>query len=517
MFDKVGKRHDALVRHGYTGIGILSRMDKMAPTVIPAVILIVITIAASMSLRHWSRRIRAGFDLICFVILSIYLDRQDVFPIFAAPHGHLSSGEIAIRFVGGAWWVLGARLVVSLLWFALHRDQRSREARLFSDLTATAIYIVTGIVVMDSVFALSVTGVVATSGVVAIFIGLALQNTLADVFAGIAVGIEAPFSVDDRVKIGDMLEGQIVQVNWRSIRIHTDDDDIVTIPNSIVAKAEIINRSYPSLRRAASVDVWCPASALPERVIETLLNATLLCPDILHKPAPGAVMVQFGRRNTLYRVSFHVAGTLSIASTKDTLLRAARRQLLYAGFLDEVVPMTAPRDPSSNAVMTMPHKLLRDLLLFESLTDAQVEKLAEKLIPRHLEPNEKLFTEAEVETSLNVIASGIIEITREEKGNRETIGCIGAGEYVGEIGLLTGTPHAATATARTHCQVYKLPHEAIAPLMKTDDGLLVALDKSARRGLDMLHRNVAARTARDIGAPGQLLSRIRRFFGLTAF
>ena len=105
----------------------------------------------------------------------------------------------------------------------------------------------TGLIVFNSVFALPVTGVVATSGIVAIVLGLALQNTLADVFAGIAVGSEGPFRVGDRIQLNDNLEGVVVQVNWRSIRIQTDGDDIAIIPNSVVAKAAIVNRSFPRL------------------------------------------------------------------------------------------------------------------------------------------------------------------------------------------------------------------------------------------------------------------------------
>lgn len=489
----------------------------MAPTVIPAIILVVVTIVMATTLRRCSKRVRVGVDAFCFIAVSVYLLQQGVFPVFSAPHGPLPTSELALRLIGGAWWIVGARIVVSLLWFGLHRDQRSREARLFSDLSATAIYIVAGIVVMDAVFALPITGVVATSGVVAIFIGLALQNTLADVFSGIAVGMEAPFGVGDRVKIGDLVEGQVVQVNWRSIRIHTDEDDLAIVPNSVVAKADIVNRSYPSLRRASSIEIWCPASGLPERVIEALRQATLLCPDILQQPAPSAVTVQVGRRNVLYRLSFHVASAKPMAATKDTLLRAARRQLFYAGFLDEDGHAAALRSsPADDAIRQMPQRLLRDMLLFESLTDAQVLDLAAKLIARSLEPNETLFTEAEAETSLHIVASGIVEIAREAGNAHETLGRIGAGEYVGEIGLLTGAPHAATATARTHCLVYRLPHDAIAPLLKSGGEVLFALEKSARKGLDMLHRDVATRTARDIGEPGQLLARIRRFFGLTA-
>src|SRR5262249_46604483 len=143
------------------------------------------------------------------------------------------------------WWLIGARLIVNTIVLVRGRDRKSREARLFSDLASALIYITTIWIILNSVLDLNVQGLLVTSGVIAIVLGLALQNTLADVFCGLAIGLEQPFHVGDRISIGDSVEGVIVQMNWRSIRIQTDEDDLATVPNSVVAKGQIINRSVP--------------------------------------------------------------------------------------------------------------------------------------------------------------------------------------------------------------------------------------------------------------------------------
>ena len=111
-----------------------------------------------------------------------------------------------------------------------------------------------------------------------------------------------------------------------------------------------------------------------------------------------------------------------------------------------------------------------------------------------------------------VVASGVLEISRQLNAASEAIGCIGAGEYIGEIGLLTGAPHAATATARTYCQIYRLPREAIEPLLSENAVLAAGLDRSARQGMEILHRKVAVHAAPSIGPHGQLLMLIRSMF-----
>jgi small-conductance mechanosensitive channel/CRP-like cAMP-binding protein len=483
----------------------------MTANLIPAAVLLAIALVGVLGLRRFSYRVRIVFDVLCFLAISLYFWRQDALPVFPPLSGSEGSAAIWLRAVGGAWWLLGARIVVAGLRFVAQRDRRSRGTRLFSDLSAASIYIATAAVVLNSVFALPVNGVLATSGVVAIVLGLALQNTLADVFAGIAVGIEAPFGVGDRIQIGDRIEGHVVQMNWRSVRVQTDGDDVAIIPNSIIAKAEIVNRSFPNQRRASSVELSCPESAAPERVIETLLHATLLCPTILRTPAPGAVLTQLGPKRNFYKISFVVASTMNLSPTKDLLLRVARRQLHYSGFLDK-----SRESETSNINVTgdafAARRLLHDLVLFEVLDERQIDSLADLLVSNRLEPENELFAQGAIDASLYIVVSGILQFTRRTEAGSEIVGCIGAGDYVGEIGLLTGAPHATTAIARTHCLVQQLPREAIAPLLKENPDLAFAFERSARRGLDLLNRAVALHDTPSIGAKGQLLPRIRSFF-----
>jgi small-conductance mechanosensitive channel/CRP-like cAMP-binding protein len=418
-----------------------------------------------------------------------------------------------MRAIGGAWWLLGARLIVTAIWLGFHRNQRTSQTTLFSDIFGAAIYIATALVVLNSVFSLPVNGLLATSGVVAIVLGLALQNTLADVFSGIAVGVEAPFSVGDRIQIDEKIEGQVVQVNWRSIRIQTDGDDIAIIPNSYIAKAQIINRSFPGQRRAASVELSCPERVTPENVVETLQHATMLCPDIQRRPAPTVVLAQLGSKRNVYKISFFVESSRQLGPTKDALLRCSRRQLYYAGFLEANRQRTS--GPTSEDNFTTGHRLLHDLILLECLAAPQIDELVRALKFRLLEPGDTLFVQGTADATLYVVASGIVEFTREVEGLPiEIIGGIGAGEYVGEIGLLTGASHAATATARTHCRIYCLPRDAIAALMSKNPELTTAFEKSAKRGLDMLRRQVAARATDGADTDNRLLPRIRSFFHL---
>jgi small-conductance mechanosensitive channel len=392
-----------------------------------SIAILVIAIAGVFGIRNLSNRARFAFDLVCLVALSTVLHQLGGTSLFEPPVVASGASTIWLRGVIAAWWILSARIVVGLLYFTVRHDRRSREARLFFDLLAAAIYVCTALIVLKFVLALPVGGLLATSGVVAIVLGLALQNTLADVFAGIAVGIERPFQVGDRISL-ESIEGQVTEINWRSIRIQTDGDDIAIIPNSLVAKQLMVNRSFPSRRRAVAVEVWCPAAADPERVVDVLQQATMLCSSILEVPEPSVSLNRMGPSWNRYAVSFSVADTHLVTTTKSHLLRHARKQLHHARLLAQG-QLRGPLSPDSRtpSVILPARQILRDLLIFEGLQPEELDALARRAGTRLLEPGEILFAQGASDTTLYVVASGIVEVTREtETSSSVTLGCLGA-------------------------------------------------------------------------------------------
>jgi small-conductance mechanosensitive channel len=404
-----------------------------------------------------------------------------------------------VRALAIIWWLVGASLAANISVLVRGRDPKSRQARLFSELIAAAIYTTSIFIILNSVLDLNVASLLATSGVVAIILGLALQNTLADVFAGIAVGLDQPFHVGDRVSLGDGVEGVIVELNWRSIRIETDGDDLATIPNSTVARSQLINRSKPTGRRADTLEVVTPSEVAPGTVFELMRQATLLCPSVLSDPSPSITIRQSGLETSTYAVSFFVADSAVLSEAKSTLLRQTRRLFRHAGI---------------GRPARMPHsELLGSLILFEALSPAELEALAAALIVHSTEPGEVIFEQGDVATSIFVIEAGVMEIWRySSELGAQMLGRLGAGEYVGELGLITNSPRAFTLRSLTRARVLELPGVSLRDLLQSNEALNAAMERSVRRGLDMLDRDDGARATLPSEQTPDLFARIRLFF-----
>jgi len=467
-----------------------------------------LSVVAMLALRQRPLRWRLLADGGLLALYSATFWLEGANPLLLARAGIMIPDGPWERALAIGWWVLAARLLAVLLRLFLGHDKHSREARLFSDLLSGSIYIGTLLIILNFVLKLPIGGVLATSGIFAIVLGLALQNTLADVFSGIAVGVEQPFHVGDRIKLGDRIEGRVVEVNWRSIRLQTDEDDVAIVPNSTVAKAEIVNRSFPTIQRSGRVEIACTAVAPPSQIATLLREAALLCPEILPHPAPKVLLTRLGERTNGFAMIFSVADPNEFGHAKSVLLEQMRRLLHHAGLLLADRGKDGAKPGPAGAA-----EMLRQTIVFESLTADQITHLAERIEYCRLEAGEILFTEGEVDATLYIVADGVIEMSRKmPDGASETLGRIGVGDYIGEIGLLTGSARAVTARAITNACVHVLRKDAVAPLIETEPAVAAAFEQSVRRGMKLLQRDVAARTDHDDMSSGQLLARIRSYF-----
>jgi len=179
---------------------------------------------------------------------------------------------------GVLWWILGAWLFKTLLDLVLSRtffpdNDEPHARRLFADLASGLIYILAFVGILGVVFKEPVSAFLATSGVVAIVLGLALQSTLGDVFSGLAINIERPFGAGDWITLSGQASGEVMQVNWRATRLRTVTHELVVIPNSVASKAIVSNHSRPKGPHRCVLHLKVDIAVAPTRVIKTLIVA----------------------------------------------------------------------------------------------------------------------------------------------------------------------------------------------------------------------------------------------------
>ena len=474
----------------------------MSHTVVAGLLLIgaLIWWGAAGRLSAWTRLIVAALLLVALTFDVLGEVGSPLKPVFdTESRSELFGQQIEVAF----WWLLAAKVSVETTRQIFRSRGLAHGARLIPDLIAGALYLAAALAIVGTVLGLPIGALVATSGVIAIVLGLALQSTLSDVFSGIAVSLEQPYMIGDRVVLDGQTEGTVVQVNWRSVRIQTDGADLATVPNSLAAKSRIINRSVPTTLRREVLRVPCIALVKPERVIGLVRNALLLCPSILTEPSASILISEVGKRFNTYQVAFSVGDGGNVASARSALLIQILRQFRSAHIVGAELQMPGSLEDSLRAV---------EIPFFQFLTSEQTSALAAGTVKRMLNMDDVLFAEGNQDGSLFIVISGVLEVSRTADTEASIVGRIGPGDYIGEIGLLTGAPHGATVRALAAALVYELKADVVTPILAAQPDLVHELEVSARQGQVLLDRAIAASVGADTVTSTDLLSRIRSYF-----
>ena len=244
-----------------------------------------VIVAGFFGARYGQRRGPLAYfivQLLVFVILTGLLLAAGVAPYRPG----VTIGSEPRRLIVGAleaiWWLGAAWLAVGFLRAFVVLGRQPRESKLVQDLLAGLIYLVATFAIIAYVFDLPVKGLLATSGALAIIIGLALQSSLGDVFSGIVLNIERPYRVGDWIILDDTLQGKVIETNWRATHILTGNQDVAIIPNSVIAKSRLVNCSAPTKTHGTRIRVKLEPSLTPAAGVSEGSNLMrMLAPWIL--------------------------------------------------------------------------------------------------------------------------------------------------------------------------------------------------------------------------------------------
>jgi small-conductance mechanosensitive channel/CRP-like cAMP-binding protein len=425
--------------------------------------------------------------------------------------------EFWLQILVCCWWGLAARELISLVALPTAIRKTAIENKLLSDIIAASTYVCSALAMIGFVFGLPLQGLVATSGVIAIVLGLALQNTLGDVFSGLSLSIEKPYRVGDEILLEGGAEGEVVEVNWRSTHLRNAANDIVIVPNSAVAKIRIQNHSAGTRRYSSSLTVIVDNRTEPELTIEILKQAAMTCPSVVEHPAPSVEATEIKGDRTTYGIYF---STVSIASAGE-----ARSQLITQLY-KRIRPVVTSRVSSGSVVpleltdsrplfLFPESELLNHIPLFESLSDAERAKLHAKMIRHPFQAGDKLLEQGMDIYSAHFVFSGVVQVTRQVQDGRVlNFRKLGPGDSFGDISLLTGMQSLGTFTALTPGLLFELCSSDLKPILELRPELMESLSHSATK----IQQFVAMfdKAAIQPVAIGQrdLLSRIRTFFHL---
>ncbi|MBC7924837.1 MAG: mechanosensitive ion channel family protein [Bryobacteraceae bacterium] len=180
--------------------------------------------------------------------------------------------------------LVAASTAVQLI--AVYGERRSlRIAGLSRTLINVVIFSIVALTVMSQ-FGVQITPVLTALGVGGLAVALALQDTLANFFAGIHILVEEPIRVGDFIRLSEKEEGTVRDIGWRTTRIATFANTTLVVPNKTIASANVVNFSLPDLRVSAEIAIFSHHDVDAGKIAAIALEIATTTKSVLADPAP---------------------------------------------------------------------------------------------------------------------------------------------------------------------------------------------------------------------------------------
>lgn len=364
--------------------------------------------------------------------------------------------------------IIEALSIIIFDWFLAY--QKSKEvSTLLRDLIKAGVYLIFFLVFLRKILHIDVTTIIMSSAAISIILGLALQETLGNLFSGLALHISKPYSLGDWVKVGNYI-GKVEKIDWRSTVIKTFTNDYITIPNSSISKVEVENFSIPSRIHARYIEVGTHYRHPPNKVIKALLESTLETEGVLNNPKPRIFLTSYGDFSIGYKIKFWIEDFSLVYDIDSKVMR----KIWYRFKRDKIQIPFPIRDIYHHRPETYEEeikkiiKVLRRTYFLQNLAETEYSNLAQKIKVEIFAQNETVFNQGDMGNTFYIIKDGRVQITikntcQEIVLQRELV----PEDFFGEMSLLTGEPRSATIQALEDTELFVLEKEDLRELLET--------------------------------------------------
>ncbi|MGE0455564.1 MAG: mechanosensitive ion channel family protein [Vicinamibacteria bacterium] len=177
----------------------------------------------------------------------------------------------------------------------------------------------------------NVNSLVVSLGVGSLAVGLAAQDTLANMFAGLTLMLDRPFLTGDRIQLASGELGDVVRIGMRATRIRTLDDTILVVPNAVLVKEKLINRSQPTAALTTRIEVNVAHGSDLDRVSQELRDAALASPLVDPSREPLVLLQRFAESSLAFLLIFWVLDHAQQGLAVDAVLRRIDERFRAAG------------------------------------------------------------------------------------------------------------------------------------------------------------------------------------------
>ncbi|MEO0836002.1 MAG: mechanosensitive ion channel family protein [Cyanobacteria bacterium J06642_3] len=357
-----------------------------------------------------------------------------------------------MRVISSGYWLALIYVLLLLLNATLSTSRKQKlidiPNLLFQFLRAFVVLIILAYI-LGRVWNVDLTKIIGALGIGSVAIAISLQDTLSNLVSGFLLIVESPFKVGDWIKVGET-EGEVLEINWRAVRIKTLDRDVVIIPNGNLGKENICNYSLLDHLHAVRLEMPFSYEDRPDEIDQTLRQVALTIEGIESKPVPEIKPKIFKNTHIEYEMVFFITRYSEIERIEDEFWHRTYYAIRRAGF---TIPFAnkleykldfLPPDTNNN-----PEKIsttLRSLSLFNRLDSSSIEHLSQHSKVELFGIGEKIVCAGEQDRAFYILLSGQAILLKENiEGKKQEITHLTEGDFLGETVFLAKKPSLVSA------------------------------------------------------------------------
>jgi small-conductance mechanosensitive channel len=384
----------------------------------------------------------------------------------------LKSDSNWLKAIETLFWVCLIHASLSLLNVILfeqaHGDTwRSRFPKLLIDLSRLFLILLGSSIVLATVWNADLAGLATALGVSSIVIALALQDTLGSVMSGIALLFEKPFAVGDWLKVGDLV-GQVIDINWRAVRLQTLEREMVIIPHKLISAEIVRNFNRPLRLHAERIHIGFSYKDPPNLAKQVLKSTALDTQGILRNPEPQIFTLSYDDFAINYEVKFFINDYGYLEEIRDRFMTrvwyAAQRNGLTIPFpirtLYHYHGPTAQAQGRSQKVAESLQSIPAFVPLDQDSNNGN--NFSQEIILQHFATGEYVVRQGDQGNSLYIIVSGrAMLIVNDGNSQEQEVLPLKAGEFFGEMALFSGEPSNVSVVAVEDLEVMTLSLQVV--------------------------------------------------------
>jgi small-conductance mechanosensitive channel len=428
--------------------------------------------------------------------------------------------DFAAHFCGG----VGLLRTADVALFALLRARgRQGPPRIVRSLINWLLTFLIAAVTTRIEYQADLSNLFATSALLSVVLGFALQESLGNLFAGLTLNAERPFDSGDWVSFGKWT-GRILDVGWRSTRLITLDEDEVLVPNGLISREVVVNHSRPSARDCVELNVRLDLDTSPARAKQVLLDTVRGRRGVLDEPKPTAEIAQFHEDGVDYRLRFHTPDygneRAVLDEVQQALWYALRRAAIELPYRQQTLSVRErPADSEERRRkehLAEAEDLLSRIDFVAALKPEARQKLAAHARFLEYGPGEAVVRQGDPGDTFYLVARGEFAVRVRLEGGEKEVARLSRGHFFGEMSLLTGEPRTATVVAAGDAALLGVDRDAFSRVFTADEGVFEELARIIAGRKAQLASARAEGVAAQVASPEQhtLLARIRGIFGL---